>query len=59
MLTRCPGIPQWGCGLSSESSESHRRLVAQQLHKHVWQGRVYLRPWFGSAKGQDLFALSP
>jgi N-acetyl-1-D-myo-inositol-2-amino-2-deoxy-alpha-D-glucopyranoside deacetylase len=35
------------------------RLVPQQLHKDVWQGRVYLRPWFGSAKGQDLFALSP
>jgi LmbE family N-acetylglucosaminyl deacetylase len=35
------------------------RLVMQQLHKDVWQGRVYLRPWFGSAKGQDLFAISP
>jgi len=33
--------------------------VMQQLHKDVWQGRIYLRPWFGSAKGQDLFALSP
>ena len=30
-----------------------------QWHKEVLQGRVYLRPWFGSAKGEDLFALSP
>jgi LmbE family N-acetylglucosaminyl deacetylase len=34
------------------------QVVMQQLHKDVWQGRVYLRPWFGSAKGQDLFSLS-
>lgn len=30
-------------------------LQAQQ----VWQGRVFLRPWFGAARGDDLFALSP
>ena len=35
------------------------RVAAQQLHKDIWQGRIYLRPWFGSVKGQDLFALSP
>lgn len=43
----------------SQFPDEFLRLVMQQLHKDVWQGRVYLRPWFGSAKGQDLFALSP
>jgi LmbE family N-acetylglucosaminyl deacetylase len=35
------------------------QLGALRLDKEVWQGRIYLRPWFGSAKGEDLFALSP
>jgi LmbE family N-acetylglucosaminyl deacetylase len=43
----------------SQFADEFLRLTVQQLHKDVWQGRVYLRPWFGSAKGQDLFALSP
>jgi LmbE family N-acetylglucosaminyl deacetylase len=34
------------------------RLVMPQLHG-VWKGRIYLRPWVGTAKGGDLFALSP
>lgn len=31
---------------------------ALQFHKEALQGRVYLRPWFGSVKGEDVFALS-
>jgi hypothetical protein len=43
----------------SQFPDEFLRVVVQQLHKDVWQGRIYLRPWFGSAKGRDLFALSP
>lgn len=43
----------------SQFPDEFLRLTVQDLHKSVWQGRVYLRPWFGSAKGQDLFGLSP
>lgn len=48
----------YGC-YKSQWPDEFLRLVMPQLHKGAWQGRVYLRPWMGSAKGQDIFTLSP
>jgi LmbE family N-acetylglucosaminyl deacetylase len=33
--------------------------LGPELHKKVWQGQIYLRPWFGGVQGEDLFALDP
>jgi len=36
----------------SEEMESYSKEL-----EDIWDGHIYLRPWFGSEKGEDLFKL--
>jgi len=45
----------FGCYKSQFRSEE-METYSKQL-EDIWGGRVYLRPWFGSDTGEDLFKL--
>jgi LmbE family N-acetylglucosaminyl deacetylase len=40
----------------SQFPEEFLKQAVQQLHTEVWRGHIYLRPWFGDVKGEDIFA---
>lgn len=41
----------------SQFPEQVRQAFLQRAHHAVWQGEVFLRPWFGAVRGDDVFAL--